>query len=180
MLDGTHLYSLRESRALQKEHSTTQLPLQDLCYATYTLPDGKKIIVDVIGTDDAETQAILSHIDEESRERKIWHAYRNQSGEPGTWLWTEEQLEAAKRNPTRIRDEENYFNFRGDTTGEHIQAAPIHKDRRIEILMLGLTLGKSDAEVQERLRAAGVDDTLPANYRTEQGELDLLKNWLPE
>ncbi|HVU69683.1 MAG TPA: hypothetical protein VHD63_21295 [Ktedonobacteraceae bacterium] len=70
------------------------------------------------------------------------------------------------------------LDFRGDTQIDTpIHVAPLHHDRRIELLMLGLQLGKSDAEMREQLRNEGLDSTLPANYRTEQGELDLLKHW---
>ncbi len=180
MLDANKTtYSTRARKAMQAKHSTHTLPLQDLSDARYTFLNGETAIVDVIGTDEAETQAILSTEDETTGKRVIWHAHRDQSGKPGTWLWTEEQLEAARRNPVRISEEENDF-ANDKANNQPIQIAPIHKDRRVEILMLGLRLNKTDAEVQAQLRKDGQDDSLPANYRTEQGELDLLQNWLPQ
>lgn len=178
--DSDNMRPFTERKAMQEKYGTHILPIQDLSYATYTRQNGERIICDVLGTDESEHTALLCYLNEAKKEREIWIAERDQSGSPGTWLWTEEQLKAAKRNPVRISDEENSFNFRGDTASERVQVAPIHRDRRIEILMLGLTLGKSDTEVRQRLRAESLDDTLPENYRTEQGELDLLKNWLPE
>lgn len=175
MFKGITTHSLTERKAMQRKYGTETLPFQDLCYCTYTSPNGEeKIICDVLGTDPEETQAVLSY--EENGKRAIWHAYRDQSGAPGTWLWTEEQLEEAKRNPVRISEEDNNFDFRGDSNAP-IGVAPIHKDRRTEILLVGQQLGKSDEEVREKLRSEGLDDTLPENYRTEQGELDLLKQF---
>jgi hypothetical protein len=179
--DSIKTRSFDKREEMQTEHGTNIQPLQDLCYCTYILPDRATIICDVIGTDEAETIALLSYVDETTSpgKRRIWVANRDQAGTPGTWRWTPEQMEAAKKNPVRIDDPAN--DFRGESTNEQrIQIAPIHKDRRIEILMLGLQLPKTDDEVREQLRAEGLDGSLPKNYRTEQGELDLLKNWLPQ
>jgi len=178
MLEKITTRSIREREEMQAKYGTNVLPSQDLCYATYnTLQGGRKLVVDVLGTDEQEETALLSCVDR-TGERRIWIAKRNQVGVPGTWMWTPEQLAAAKKNPTRIAPEEN--DFRGEVESRQIQVAPIHRDRRVEILMLGLQLNKSDAEVQEQLEKEGIDPTLPDNYRTERGELDLLKNWLPK
>lgn len=180
MLDANKTtYSISTRKAMQEKYGATTLPLQELCHTTYTFPNGETRVVDVIGTDECETQAILSALNGTTGKREIWHAYRDQTGTSGTWRWTEEQLEAARKNPVRISDDENDF-ADDERDSQPIQIAPIHKDRRIEILMLGLQLGKTNAEVQEQLRKESLDDALPANYRTEQGELDLLKNWLPQ
>lgn len=177
--DSIRMRSLDEREEMQKEYGTNILPLQDLCYCTYTFKDGKAIIADVIGTDESEKIALLSILNETTGQHRILIANRDQSGTPGTWLWTNEQLTAAKKNPLRIDNSAN--DFRGESANEQrIEIAPIHKDRRTELLMLGLQLGKSDAEIQEQLRKEGLDTSLPENYRTEQGELDLLKNWLPQ
>lgn len=154
---------LAEREKLQAEAGVTTLPYQDLCYATYTTQAGAKLLVDVIGTDETEKLALLSYLDKQHG-RGIWVAERDQAGAPGTWLWTPEQLEAARRNPVRIRAEENDFADDGQAASP-FEIAPLHPDRRTEILMLGLDLGKSDAEVQERLRTEGFDTTLPAGYR---------------
>lgn len=165
MLDEIVTRPLGERKILQAQYGATRLPQQDLCYATYTTPCGETFLVDIIATNEDETSAVLSCWDERTRQRLIWHAYRNQQGRPGTWLWTEQQLANARQNPLRIRDSEN--DFRDDEIGNiPIQITPGTVDRRTEILLLGLHLNKSDGEVRARLRREGYDDRLPANYRT--------------
>ena len=167
MFEATrHTRPLSERKAMQQQYGAQTLPLQDLCYATYTtIQAGETILVDVIATDDAEAQAILSCRDEERGERVIWHASRDQDGAPGTWLWTPEQQEAARKNPVRIDDAENEF-ADDEEADRLIQVAPLHPDRRTEILLLGLYGGMADAEVQEKLQAEGLRTDLPAGYRT--------------
>lgn len=148
MIDERGLQPLSERRRLQERYSADVLPFQDLCYATYTTHAGQKLIVDVLGTDLDETQAILSY-EEAGKERVIWHAYRDQEGRQGTWLWTAAQLEDARCNPVRIGAEENDF-------AADYYETPANR-RKSEIIQLGLTLGKSKQEIQAQLRAEGLD-----------------------
>ncbi|HEY0754094.1 MAG TPA: hypothetical protein VGD98_09050 [Ktedonobacteraceae bacterium] len=178
MFNAIETHPLSARKDIQKERGIHNLPLQDLCYATYTFPDGTSLIVELIGTDERENLALLSYKGEESPTRVIWLALRDQTGTPDSWLWTNKQVAEARLNPVRITDEENDF-LDDDSDDLPIQLAPLHRDRRIELLMLGLELPLSDDEVREQLRAEGLDDTLPANYRTREGEEDLLRNWLP-
>ncbi len=156
------IWPLAERKTLQHEYGTTQLPLQDLCYCTYTTTTGEQIIADVIGTDESEQIALLSYFEVKSQERGIWIAERDQNGRPGTWRWTQEQLDQARTNPVRIDEREN--EFEDEYNGRPIEVAPIHPDRRTEILMLGGLLKKTPDEVRERLRAEGFDTTLPPEY----------------
>lgn len=155
---------IRERKDVQKRHGIRQLPYQDLCYCTWTDEQGNSQIVDLISTDESESIAMLSTLDAQGK-RTIWIAPRDQQGDPGTWLWTAGQMEAAERNPIRIDDSENDFE---DANNAPIEVLPIHKDRRTELLKLGQLLKKTPEEVQEQLRAEGLDDTLPQNYRTTE------------
>jgi hypothetical protein len=163
-----NLKPLSERKEMLAQYGMTKLPYQDLCEATFTISEGQTLIVDVISINEDETQAILSY-KEEGGKRAIWHAYRDQQGQPGTWLWTAEQLEAARHNPIRIDEKENDFED-DEAATTPIEIAPLHPNRRTEILILGLYLQKTDAEVQERLRTEGFSDVLPTEYR-EPGEL---------
>lgn len=171
MLDeNITLKPLSERKQMQVEAGATTLPLQDLCYCTWTSASGEKLIVDIVGHDESESIALLSYLDEQSgKGRAIWVAKRDQAGRPGTWLWTTEQLEAARKNPVRISDSEN--EFKDDQANRtKVEIAPLAKDRRTEILILGQILRKSDEEVRAQLRAEGLDDSLPVNYRGKTAE----------
>ncbi len=171
-----NLKPFSELKEMLAEYGTTTLPYQDLCEATFTLSEGHTLIVDVIGINKDETQAILSY-KEEGGKRAIWHAYRDQQGKPETWLWTDEQLEAARRNPIRIDEEENAFQD-DEAANTPIEIAPLHPDRRTEILLLGLYLQKTDEEIQERLRQEGFSEVLPPNYRVPGELVRLMKSRL--
>lgn len=168
MLEDVVTKTITERLQMQVEAGATTLPYQDLCYATYTSASGEKTIVDIIGHDEDEKIALLSYLDEK-KGRAIWVALRDQAGKPGTWLWTQEQLAAARKNPVRIADSEN--EFKDDQVNRtKVEIAPLAKDRRTEILILGQILRKSDEEVRAQLRVEGLDDRLPANYRGKTAE----------
>ena len=103
-----NLKPFSEVKEMLAQYGATKLPYQDLCEATFTVCEGQTLIVDVIGINEDETQAILSY-KEPGGKRAIWHAYRDQGGQSGTWRWTDEQLEAARRNLVRIDKRENDF-----------------------------------------------------------------------
>lgn len=150
-----------EQKRLQAHYGIDVLPLQDLCYATYTTSMGETLIVDILGTDLDETQAILSYA-EPDKERMIWHAYRDQGGKPGTWLWTARQMEEARNNPVRIREEENYFaKDQYDTPGEK---------RQREIVEIGLLLGKSKEAIQSQLWSEGLEASWIEGDRIIEGQ----------
>lgn len=144
-----------ERRALQNEAGVNELPPKELCKATWTSEKGERIIVNLLGTDKSQQIALLTK--QNGKNGAVWIAKRDQSGKPGTWLWTEKQLEAGKRRDKRIRQR---------VENRPIQVAPIHQDRRTEILAIGKYLGISDDEIYERLKAEGFDTTLPQHYRT--------------
>lgn len=60
------------------------------------------MVADLLGIDESEQTALLSWVNEKD-EREFQDATRDQNGKSGTWLWTEEQAEVARKNPI-VRD----------------------------------------------------------------------------
>lgn len=165
MLEGL-LNKLRpqtERQALQAEAGINEAPARKLSKATYTTLDGEKVIVTILSTTKGQELALLAHKQDTTNKGAIWIAKRDQAGSPGTWLWTDKQMEMAEKSPTRARVRQRIM---GDQADRPIEVAPIHKDRRAEILMIAAGIGIPDEEVIARLRAEGLDETLPENYRT--------------
>lgn len=149
-----------ERQKLQAEAEIESVTAKALRTCTWTDEEGNTSIVHVIGINKDQQLALLTK--KQGDKGAIWIAKRDQSGKPGTWLWTTEQLEAAQRNATSRRIKSKLQSL----IDQPIEVAPIHEDRRAEILAIGKYIGKSDEEVIAQLAAEGFDTTFPENYRT--------------
>ena len=157
MLNVIRKWTASEKRALQARTKTDQLPAPELCNCTWTDEQGKRIIVNLLGTTKDRQTGLLAH--KQGKNAAIWTARRDQSGAPGTWMWTEQQLEAAQKRSKRIR-------ARIGQADRPIEVKPLFADRRMELLAIGCYEGYPDEEVIAKLEEEGFDTTLPENYRT--------------
>jgi hypothetical protein len=153
-MQGIRSWTIEDTMRQEEGYSVASFHLD---HARYVCPDRREVEVNIRGVNQDRTEAILlitaRRSDFPQLEKDglaIFYARRSSEKErtPGTWYWTEAQ----------IQDDLN------DPENEETEEIRPRSDRKNEIIVQGYELGQTKAQIQARLRAGGFNDEWNESY----------------